>query len=663
MLRIPQRLARIFIELINNDNPVSITTLAQKLGVSNRTVFRELENADSMLQGTNLFLTTYVGEGLLLEGETQHKNEFLNVLLKDSGTAVNKTERRMALYLSLLNSTDWQKLFYYARQLDVSEATISLDLDFVRKKFETYNLKLLTRQGLGVNIEGDEDDIRHAIVSHITNTNPLEAYFTYPPSSVKSGVANVIRNLETPLNWITEDALYVFSCQLTVQVIRLLNHKTLCSDKIFIAEGLQAELSKKIADLLKAEFGISFSNAELHYIAKALRSARAKEKNPLEHENTESFLTAQTLAYRLIEEFDSKLGPILKSDEQLVRGLSLHLWSALVRIEGGYAIADPMGEQIKNKYPEIYKKAESATKVLFADKEISSGEISCIATYFGAAVMKIGQNHSGLKVCVVCMAGVGVSYMLAGQLRTHFGAALEIEVGKYSDNSKWDNYDILISTIDIDSANIPVVVVNPILDSTDYSLIENEIGNINAHNTIADLTDNSLKFGLENALPYLSEIEKIMADFKIMLVPGALSVEDFAEFVGEYFGKDDDKKAIITQDLLKRESVSSQLIDELSLVLLHAITNGVDTPVLSVLYPTVQPITNASGHNAKSCLLMLLPPHSHENLRNTLGQISASLIEDENFLLALHERNEKIIRDKTESIIKNQIKVYLEKLF
>ncbi len=664
MHRIPQRLARLFMELLNSERPVNVATLAQKLGVSARTVFRELENADALLRNNDLCLTTYVGEGLLLEGSEAQKEVFRQSLLKSAAFSVNKNERKAALYLSVLNSDDWQKLYYYARQFDVSEATISLDLDSIRAWFEKSGIELLTRQGLGVCVRGEESDIRQAIVSHLINSDPktLSSCYLYPPASVKKGVTAALHSMGAQLDWMTQNAYNIFCTQVIVQVTRLLSYKTLNTTSGFSATGLQAEISKKIAELLKEEFSISFCEAELHYIAKALRAARAKQRNPLNHKDTQSFVEAQMLAYKLIEAFDRELSPVLKLDEQLVRGLSLHLWSALVRIQSGYIIEDPMGEQIKAQYPEIYEKTLEATKVLPAEEEISSGEISCIATYFGAAMLKIAGDKSGLRVCVVCMAGIGVSYMMAGQLKVRFATAFDVEVGSFENRDNWEEFDVLISTVPIEDAKIPVVVVNPILGVDDYEKIKKVTAKITSKRERELTHVGSLTSSLREAASYFEQMQKLLNKFDIKTVSGEQSVEGFSGFAAKTFGTNEEKCNSIYDKLMQRENISSQLIEELSIVILHCISQGVKEPVFVVLYPESGTILNKAGAQAKVCMLMLLPKDSGEGIRAAMGAISSLLVEDDDFLHALHHRDEQVIRNKIEAILRKQIKINLEKL-
>lgn len=83
---------------------------------------------------------------------------------------MDKEERQELLCLELLRTKDIQKLFYYSNKFQVSEATISHDLDDLETDFKNFHIQLIRRPGFGVGIEADENVIRQAISSIINKT-------------------------------------------------------------------------------------------------------------------------------------------------------------------------------------------------------------------------------------------------------------------------------------------------------------------------------------------------------------------------------------------------------------------------------------------------------------------------------------------------------------
>ena len=68
---------------------------------------------------------------------------------------------------SFVKITRTYKLLTLAKLLNVTEATISNDLDKLETWIKKMNMNLVRKPGLGIYLEGLEKDIRKAIISHI----------------------------------------------------------------------------------------------------------------------------------------------------------------------------------------------------------------------------------------------------------------------------------------------------------------------------------------------------------------------------------------------------------------------------------------------------------------------------------------------------------------
>ncbi len=346
MHTIPQRLSRIFATLLESGEPVSVTTLAAVLGVSRRTVFRELENVDSILRRLNLRLDTTVGEGLYLSGEQQDIDRLGDIInAQRESLAVDKEQRRTALALLVLDSTQWKKLYYFSSILEVSEATVSLDMDILEHEFKCYNIQLLRKKGMGIFVNGTEMNIRTIFVNYLLKVQNTSLVKDILSEAIAHGVNEILKSQSIFLNWMTGDALVIMSNRLIVQISRLKKGQVLGVCEVKKQNTLYTEVAKKLAQELSYHFDIDIAQQELDYIVDGLRAARTKTGSEFYEDENASFSRARHLAYRMIERFDSRLAPTLKTNEELVRGLSIHLWSAIVRIESGYRIDDPLDGQ------------------------------------------------------------------------------------------------------------------------------------------------------------------------------------------------------------------------------------------------------------------------------------------------------------------------------
>ncbi len=110
---------------------MAVKELAEEVGVSKRTVQREMEGI-SYFPGYEVTLESKTGKGVWIEGTPEEKKRLLEELKGgDSYDVSNREERRKRLVLEILKDKGLKKLFYYASQFQVSEATISSDLEAV----------------------------------------------------------------------------------------------------------------------------------------------------------------------------------------------------------------------------------------------------------------------------------------------------------------------------------------------------------------------------------------------------------------------------------------------------------------------------------------------------------------------------------------------------
>ena len=67
-MKITPRMKQILRVLFRENSPVSVRYLAEQVGVSKRTVQREMESVDSALKGSGIRFLSRTGVGVWLEG-------------------------------------------------------------------------------------------------------------------------------------------------------------------------------------------------------------------------------------------------------------------------------------------------------------------------------------------------------------------------------------------------------------------------------------------------------------------------------------------------------------------------------------------------------------------------------------------------------------------
>ncbi len=111
-------------------NPVTIGAVSEKLGVSSRTVLRELPAIEAWMDENDFTFTRKPGVGLAIE-EDAATIQLLNDLMKtqQSDSSYSQKERRRQILGELLFLREPVKSYVFLSRFQISEGTLARDLD------------------------------------------------------------------------------------------------------------------------------------------------------------------------------------------------------------------------------------------------------------------------------------------------------------------------------------------------------------------------------------------------------------------------------------------------------------------------------------------------------------------------------------------------------
>jgi len=664
---IPPRLSQLLNILLDSQLPVSVQELGAKLAVSRRTVFRELENVDILLKPFELKIGTVMGKGIMLEGSQDGRKSLKRQLkLTDNNEPTGKLERQNRLTLALLLTVESQKLFYFSDLLHVSESTISNDLDDIEVWLKPYGLTLIRKQNFGVGIEGVETGLRRACVQVLQRQKEgYKQWSEFPSERIKNGFELCLDKLHSICLWMTPESFEALELYLMVTVQRIIDGFDI---ERYVSDSDHMDTANKIASLLGSVFYITFSDGERDLLSKELSACR-KNTTAIPSRELNRDTELLKLSYRLIEAFDPTAASVLKLDEELLDGLVFHLRPTLLRLRNHVELYDPLLEQISEGYPELMRKTKRAAKLLLEyGGWISESEISFLAMHFGGAVHRLeerGISKRMVRIGIVCINGIGTSYLLASQVRGQFANDAEIEVSSPDTPKAWKRYDMIISTIPLESAgNIPVTVVSPFLSGDSIQRIANQIALCasSSHSRIKEESQNySLVSHFADINKISGDLQSLLEEFSVISVENDCTFNQLVKLVGYRFGDSELNGRVIYEKIMEREKLSSQVVPELGIVLLHCKTNAVSKPIFAVISPDGGQFTDIYFAKAVSCVLLLMPGEASAQRIEIMGSISGSLVESKEFLDAIRARNKDLILRHLELIFKNYFTNYLEK--
>ncbi|MDR1956808.1 MAG: PRD domain-containing protein [Treponema sp.] len=631
------RVLRLLDLLLHQGEPVSVDSMAAALDSSRRTVFRDLEHIEGLLDQVQIVSVS--GKGIRLECTREIRDNLAALLAQVSWYPGSRRRRLLCLLLKLLDHNgEAQKLFYYADSLGVSESTVSNDLDELEPWLKEHDILLVRRPGQGVYAEGREEDIRTAISGRLIGEG-MGADCSYsrncgfPGEAIEQGIRDVLNQAGTKLDWMTAESYAMFRVYLMVMVKRV-KAGALLKEGYAPAGAFQQRLAGMLASALEGYFSLNLPGEERSGMALRIEACRSKQNSPLQVDTEENRERLQTLTCQMIERFDPVLAPTLLSNEQLIQGLSRHLVAAMTRLKKRVILPEPLEGQLAVQYPAIYQKSRNGAAVLqeYLHVPVPSSEVSLIAIHFLAALSAIGEKNIRKRVLsagVVCAAGIGMSYMLASQVRQRFKGELEVEISGWDDREAWEKVDFIISTMPLENPNKPVIQVHLLLTEEDCQNIREAI---NAYAFVAKGAPLSgqrprLPERLERIHRALRQVWSMLGAFVVESIAGDCSFEELAAFAAERFSSDKTGGAELYRALIERERVVTQVIAEMGIVLLHARSAGALAPVFALIVPEGGTFVRGYFRGVTSCVLMLVPRDCPPDITGIMGTINSALVD------------------------------------
>lgn len=671
------RLRQMLLIMLQKNQIMSVKELAQELKVSRRTVQRELDAIGISLREYNISVQTKTGIGVWIEGSRTDKNIVYEVLKKeDLKDYSDKEDRRKRLVFEILKDRSPKKLYYYSNLFGVSETTISNDMDVIEMWFQSFGLTLTRKQGYGVELEGSEKDYRIAIRKFIEEQN---VHNLLDEELLKRVVVCIVDIKDKRIGRMTENSYIGLIFHVTIAIDRILQgeiieHYQELLDKVYKNEDEDEdyELAVRIAKSLEGEFQIEIPEIEIAYIFLHIKGAKLQyivdgkieSRSYAEREELIDFI------YKMIEVYDMDLAYELRQDEEFVVGLLAHLLPTFTRLKNHMLISNPLLEQIKETYPDIFSRCYKVGKLIEEEYgyEVPEAEIGFLTMHYGAALVRLEDKkeyNRKVYIGIVCASGIGVSRLMLTKLKYFLKDRAELTTFSKDDLTKRgiENIDFLISSISLNEEVLEIIKVSPLLIDEDLEKIDSKV---QAYSRIPKKKNMERDFTgqLEQVNFIVLQIKNLIKDFLYLKVNNEITFDELLMAITEKLQTDYRKQIIIQEDIKNREKIASQIITEYDFALLHTRTKGVMKPSFSVcLTKDLEKFLDPYFSGIHVIIIMLMPEDDHEEEnREILGFLSSRLVEDGAFLNVIRKGNKEKIRDFLSKELKYYFNKYLDRL-
>lgn len=682
-MNISPRTKEILKILCGQDAYITIESISQQLDVSSRTVLRELRPVEKWLAANGYALEKKKGTGIMLGVKERDREQIMNLLVAEkTSKAYNPEERRTIILMELLLKQKVLKAMYFNSKFNVTEGTVSSDLDKVEKWLEQQGLKLIRRPGLGAYIAGNEKDIRSAIAEllyeQVTPEQIMDfvrgkeiafksQIWRFIDKDIADALKGFLSKAEAALGYqLADDAYSALAIHLAIAFQRMRSNEKVYLDPAVLRElqkSREYSIASKLLGEIASELKLEIPALEIGYIAMYLKGCKGRTALQDGEGFVSEDLRLTMMVKKMIEIAQVETGCYMEENENLLLGLIRHLDTAINRIKMDMNIRNPLLEEIRNHYPELYRTAEKCVAVVeeLENIKVPSSEIAYIAIHLGAVMENSRDRNHTYNIAIACTSGIGTSRLLASRLAKEFknlNIAETVSTIKPDVNVlKARGIDFVVSTIPMPYCELPVVVVNPLLMGGDKRRLEEFIESLEPDiSRKTSLPDMSIQ--IKDRLQLLNicnqKIMEVLDNFEVI---EDVAVDDVDMLIAEVSGRllqDSAARGQLSMDIKKRELQGSMLLEQKGIMLMHCRTNTVNEIHFKVIR-LKKPLTAAGsgGREAEITMvaLMLAPVEVPKIALKILSEITGALVENDDFVLSVKEDSQDKAYNKLSFIL------------
>jgi mannitol operon transcriptional antiterminator len=469
------RTAKILRIFITSDYPVTLEQLEEEFHTSSRTIRNELREINLLLRTNQLPEVKNLrkkGYHLLLDKD--QKQRLLDQMDSSEGEQyLDRESRIFDLILSFSLGKNATFLYQKEEAYQISKSSLDEDMRRVRNILKEYGIEVLSVPKQGIVLQGAERSIRTMIYDVINtsvgvispqgeqeasvNLTILRHYIS--PQLLKKLEQLYVDSVDKMEDAIYRNQLLVFTA---VWLSRYMREDLIASSAWEAADTPQSDIRDFVTAICDA-FQLSPPEVEIKYIVFMLNTFNSRDMN-----NSIEWVQAQLLSIQLMQFVEEKTKiPFSRKEEMLQEGLYKHLVGLINRVKSDIQIVNPLKENVKKNYGNIYSAIRHFTPSIeqVTGKQITEDEIAFLTIHFSTSVSAINQDlHYIYKAVVICNHGVATGKLLSENLKELFNIeVLAVLSSRELDLIEKLDVDLIFSTVAIHYSKKPVLELEPII--------------------------------------------------------------------------------------------------------------------------------------------------------------------------------------------------------
>ena len=487
------------LQAFRRNSVLRVSALAQKFGVSERTIRNDIKQLNTDLEGCAVITGEQGKYSLRVYDNDQFRIRYVRISETDG--MFNTPQNRMDyVFGQLMRSPEPLLTDELAYEMNIGRTTLIGDLKKLRSDISSYGLTVVGKTSKGLLLHGNEFDIRR----YVLENNYEAIYRDYP---LDREISDMLEEAERKSS-LSKNVKKQFRQYITITLDRFLT-------------GHFISLMNRIGVSLHTEIPVEEKLFIFMPIIGMRTPADLGSMYAIELDER-----VQPIIRKIFDEIQNRLD-IAVDMERFSEEFQYHMMFMLNRLRFRVRLdTDHMDDEIRHKFPLAYQMAGIAAEVISeaAGLTVPEEERILLTTYFGVYLAESNMNQfREFRVAVVSSSGRISSRLIMVQLRKILDRGVEIDMysGDAVDEELLDSYSIVLTTEELSvPCSRPVIRIREIFneqelrhkiekakywDKIDVPMMDNNWF------IMAGLLDESRFFVLDQAASYEEGIA-IMAD-------------------------------------------------------------------------------------------------------------------------------------------------------
>lgn len=551
-----KRLYDILFYIYENPQNISTKFLAEKLGISERTLNSDIDTLNGILFENDLGAIESRNGYINYCGNSVDIKEYLDGLDFYQYT-LTKEERVIIEVLLLLFVQEKITLADMADIMQVSRSSVIGDQNALEKILMENGLTLYSKPNYGIQIKGLESNIRKLYIKLLIQERILVQMFLNQelPKEIMGEQFELLgkydKTLQTLINrgesisnlTLTGYSNWILKEYLKFSIYRMKKGFYVDNSSFFNTfNSYNSSLIDNLYPMVMDYFELKESLPEkclLKYLAQYFRYSHDSLEVSIEN-----ILETQTIVRKFIEGVSIDLNLPIYKDYELFEKLSSHLDRIFGRKREKF-ILYPEVEKVVNENLHIKEVVSNNISILEGhfNIDMTEAEIAYIVIYICASMERLKKQSFDANIIIVCNSGFGTSQLLKYKLEEHFLFNIKKIVPAHKlikNEGLLKDTDFIISTVDLD-IDFPYVKINPLLTERDI---------ININSMLLKLE--SLSLGTNGKDRYNQRI--LLDKMKALCQPYAGLFERIKPIIDDYFNNKTDSiylHSLLTEDFIQ----------------------------------------------------------------------------------------------------------------